>query len=66
MAILKRKRKAYKRLRFEDRKQIEKLYADGKTVDEIALIIGVHFTTMYRELEKGGEPYRAEVAQQSI
>lgn len=66
MAEIKRPRKPYKRLRFEDRKHIESLCAEGKTVDEIALIIGVHSTTMYRELERGGEPYRAEVAQQNI
>lgn len=62
----KRPRKPYKRLKFEDRKKIEELYAQGKTVDEIALIIGVHSATMYRELERGGEPYRAEVAQKSV
>ena len=66
MAGTKRSRKPYKRLRFEDRKRIENLCAAGKTVDEIALIIGVHSTTMYRELERGGDPYRAEVAQRSV
>lgn len=66
MAGTKRSRKPYKRLRFEDRKRIESLCAAGKTVDEIALIIGVHSTTMYRELERGGEPYRAEVAQRNV
>lgn len=66
MAGLNRPRKAYKRIRFEDRKRIERLYAEGKTVDEIAFIIGVHSTTMYRELEKGGDPYRASVAQQNV
>lgn len=62
----KRLRKAYKRISFEDRKKIEVLNSLGKTVDEMALIIGVHSTTMYRELARGGEPYRAEVAQHSI
>ncbi len=60
-----RPRKPYKRLRFEDRKKIEALSAQGKTVDEMALIIGVHSATMYRELEKGGDPYSAEVAQRN-
>ncbi len=62
----KRPRKKYKRIGFEDRKKIELLNSQGKTVDEMALAIGVHSATMYRELERGGEPYRAEVAQQSI
>lgn len=62
----KRPRKKYKRILFEDRKKIELLDSQGKTVDEMALIIGVHLATMYRELERGGEPYRAAVAQQTI
>lgn len=61
-----RPRKQYKRLKFEDRQKIERLAAEGKTVDEMALIIGVHSATMYRELERGGDPYRAEVAQRNI
>lgn len=66
MPAIQRRRKPYKRLKFEDRKKIEQLAAAGKTVDEMALIIGVHSTTMYRELEKGGNPYRAEIAQKNI
>lgn len=65
MAI-KRPRKAYKRLTYDDRRKIESMNAQGKTVDEMALAIGVHSATMYRELQRGGEPYRAEVAQHSI
>ena len=64
MATNKRPRKAYKRIGFEDRKKIEALNAQGKTVD--AMAIGVHSATMYRELARGGEPYKAEVAQHSI
>ena len=63
---MKRPRKTYKRLKFEDRKKIEKLCAEGKTIDEIAYIIGVHYATIYRELERGGEPYRAEFAQKTV
>lgn len=66
MAATKRPRKPYKRIKFEDRQQIEMLNREGKTVDEMALIIGVNSATMYRELAKGGEPYRAEVAQQTV
>lgn len=66
MSATQRQRKPYKRLKFEDRKEIEKLVSAGKTADEMALIIGVHSTTMYRELERGGNPYRAEVAQRNI
>ena len=56
MATNKRPRKAYKRIGFEDRKKIEALNAQGKTVDEMAMAIGVHSATMYRELARGGEP----------
>lgn len=66
MAAIKRPRKAYKRLTYEDRQRIEQLNAQGKTIDEMALTIGVHSATMYRELARGGEPYKAEVAQHSI
>lgn len=61
-----KKRKKYKRLNYEDRKRIEALYQQGKTIDEMALLMGVHSTTMYREIERGGEPYNADTAQQSI
>ena len=61
MATNKRPRKAYKRIGFEDRKKIEALNAQGKTVDEMAMAIGVHSATMYRELARGGEPYKAQV-----
>ncbi len=66
MMANKRQRKKYKRLSFNDRKKIEKLNESGRTVDEIAMIIGVHSATMYREFKRGGEPYKAEVAQRSI
>ena len=49
MATNKRPRKAYKRIGFEDRKKIEALNAQGKTVDEMAMAIGVHSATMYRD-----------------
>lgn len=66
MRVQSRKRKPYKRITFEDRQQIEKLYANGATTDEMALIIGVNSATMYRELKRGGEPYLADVAQRQI
>lgn len=66
MAVVQRPRKAHKRLKFEDRKQIEQLTTQGKTVEEMAFIVGVHTATMYRELRRGGEPYRAEVAQKNV
>ena len=58
-----RPKKQYKRIRFDDRKKIEELCAENKTVEEMAAIIGVHSSTIYRELAKGGNPYRAAVAQ---
>ena len=61
-----RQRKKYKRLTYEDRKKIEKLYQQGKTIDEMSLLMGVHSTTMYREIARGGEPYSADKAQQAI
>lgn len=63
---MERQRKQTKRLNYEDRQKIERLYSGGARVDEIAFKIGVTAATIYRELRRGGEPYRAEVAQKSI
>ncbi len=56
-------RKGDKRLKYEDRKEIEKMKNDGVRVVVIAEKIGVHRATIYNELKRGGTPYRAEVAQ---
>ena len=63
---MKQQRKPYRRIRFEDRQMIEKMVSEGKTTDEMALIIGVNSATMFRELKRGGEPYKAAIAQQSL
>lgn len=54
-------RKGDKRLKYEDRKEIEKMKNDGVRVVVIAEKIGVHRATIYNELKRGGTPYRAEV-----
>ena len=59
-------RKGYKRLKYADRKEIEKMKNDGVRVVVIAEKIGVHRATIYNELKRGGTPYRAEVAQKTI
>ena len=33
---------------------------------EIAQAVGVHRATIYNELKRGGEPYRAEIAQKAL
>lgn len=58
-------RKGDKRLKYEDRKEIEKMKNDGVRVVVIAEKIGVHRATIYNELKRGGTPYRAEVAQKT-
>lgn len=63
---MERQRKQTKRLSYTDRKEIEQLYSSGARIDEIAVRIGVAAATIYRELKRGGEPYKAEVAQKSI
>ena len=52
-------RKGDKRLKYEDRKEIEKMKNDGVRVVVIAEKIGVHRATIYNELKRGGTPYRA-------
>lgn len=59
-------RKGDKRLKYEDRKEIEKMKNGGVRVVVIAEKIGVHRATIYNELKRGGTPYRAEVAQKTI
>lgn len=59
-------RKGDKRLKYEDRKEIEKMKNDSVRVVVIAEKIGVHRATIYNELKRGGTPYRAEVAQKTI
>lgn len=59
-------RKGNKRLKYEDRKEIEKMKNDGVRVVVIAEKIGVHRATIYNELKRGGTPYRAKVAQKTI
>lgn len=59
-------RKGDKRLKYEDRKEIEKMKNDGVRVVVIAEKIGVHRATIYNELKRGGTPYRAGVAQKTI
>lgn len=63
MAETTRPRKQYKRIKFDDRKKIEELCTENKTVEQIAAIIGVNSSTIYRELAKGGSPYSAKIAQ---
>lgn len=59
-------RKERKRLDFADRKRIEAMKNSGVKVTEIAQAVGVHRATIYNELKRGGEPYRAEIAQRAL
>lgn len=59
-------RKGTKRLSFEDRKRIEKMMTEGERITCIADAVGVHRATIYNELRRGGDPYRAEVAQRQL
>lgn len=42
-----------KNLTYADRKKIEKLYAENTSFNEIALTLGVHIATVYREIKRG-------------
>ena len=59
----------YKKMRFADRVEIERMCRANKSVIQIAEKTGVHRDTIYKEFERSGmtrETYNAEVAQQSI
>lgn len=59
-------KKGNKRLTFADRQRIEKMISAGERVVDIAAAVGVHRVTIYNELRRGGEPYRAETAQRTL
>lgn len=64
----------YKMLDLQDRKMIEKMYMSGAHVFDIAEALGVHQSTVYRELERGRtgrivngkRAYNPDVAQKII
>lgn len=58
--------KKVKRLTYEDRQIIEKMMRQGARVILIADSLNVHRATIYKELKRGGRPYRADVAQRSV
>ena len=62
-------------LTYEGRKKLEALYSAGMEINEIAKILKVSFTTVYRELNRGKvegldrtgrQPYSADVGQQTL
>ena len=68
-------RKKYKLLSFNDRKQLEVMYLNNERPSDIALKLGVHTATIYKELQRGSSgnldknlrlEYSAEAAQRII
>lgn len=59
-------RKGDKRLKYEDRKKIEEMNRNNVRVVVIAETIGVHRATIYNELKRGGNPYKADIAQKTV
>lgn len=58
-------KRTYKRLTYEQRKAIENMAGDGYRPAEIAERLGVHRSTVSRELKRV-TPYNAEEAQKTI
>lgn len=59
----------YKRLRYEDRRIIEKMLRAGNSIAVIAGVLGVHRDTIYKELNRSGtdqHTYTADVAQATL
>ena len=59
----------YKRLHYKDRQVIEKMSRDGRSVAEIASVLGVHRDTIYKEYARCGatsDTYRADKAQETL
>ena len=62
----KEKKTKHTRLKYADRIEIQRLIEEGCTKTEIAEKIGVHFSTIYREIIRGGTPYSADEAQRRL
>lgn len=59
----------YKRLRYEDRKTLEKMLRAGDSVAEAAGALGVHRDTIYKEFARSGtdrHTYSADAGQRAI
>ncbi len=59
----------YKRLRYEDRRTIEKMLKAGDSIAVIAVAVGVHRDTIYKEFNRSGtdqHTYTADVAQATL
>lgn len=65
----------YRYLTFEDRKKIEAWHLIGDRPADIAARLSVHYTTIYKELQRGAtgeldanqrEGYRAELAERRL
>jgi len=59
----------YKRLRYEDRRTIEKMLKAGDSIAVIAAAVGVHRDTIYKEFNRSGtdqHTYTADVAQATL
>ena len=52
-------KKSFKRLSFEDRQRIEKMLSAGERITKIANEVGFSRNTIYEEIKRGGQPYRA-------
>ena len=70
-----RKTARYRYLTFEDRKQIEAWHLNGDRPADIAARLSVHYTTIYKELQRGAtgeldknqrEGYSAELAERRL
>jgi len=62
-------RKQYKKITYADRQAIERMNEQGIAPKAIALEIGVHIATIYREMQRGTDAeghYKAELAQQAL
>ena len=60
------KKTKHTRLKYADRIEIQRLIEEGCTKTEIAEKIGVHFSTIYREIIRGGTPYSVDEAQRRL
>lgn len=59
----------YRKLCYEDRRVIERMLQEGNSIERIAIGLGVHRDTIYKEIARSGttkETYTADTAQKAL
>ncbi len=59
-------KKTFKHISYDERKVIEKMLSENKSIVEIAKVLNRNKTTIYREVKRVEPPYKADTVQLSL